>query len=283
MQDIYIDDIGSGFPLVLVHGYLGSSEMWSLQKEFLSKYFRVITPALPGFGESYKAKSFKSINQIAKLILKILKEKKVSKFHLMGHSMGGMVVQEMVKISENRIKKLICFATGSVGDIPGRFETMDTTRDRLKKDGLKKTMTRVPQNWFVHGDKAKYYYFTHHSFNDGNSSVLRYLPINTTSDVNASSHAASEWTHWIAPYDGKLVKVLIKCAGASGGARLPASFQAGQAGRFACIDAPRRRRRQRVSAVFVEEIRAWQWAIRVGESEQLTFSRLMARFLHPER
>ena len=159
MQDIYIDDIGSGFPLVLVHGYLGSSEMWSLQKEFLSKYFRVITPALPGFGESYKAKSFKSINQIAKLILKILKEKKVSKFHLMGHSMGGMVVQEMVKISENRIKKLICFATGSVGDIPGRFETMDTTRDRLKKDGLKKTMTRVPQNWFVHGDKAKYYYF----------------------------------------------------------------------------------------------------------------------------
>mgnify|MGYP003142393609 FL=1 len=65
--------------------------------------------------------------------------------------------------------------------------------------------------------KAKYYYFTHHSFNDGNSSVLRYLPINTTSDVNASSHAASEWTHWIAPYDGKLVKVLIKCAGASGG------------------------------------------------------------------
>ena len=52
MQDIYIDDIGSGFPLVLVHGYLGSSEMWNLQKKLLSKHFRIITPALPGFGES---------------------------------------------------------------------------------------------------------------------------------------------------------------------------------------------------------------------------------------
>ena len=38
MQDIYIEDIGSGFPLVLVHGYLGSSEMWNLQKEYLSKH-----------------------------------------------------------------------------------------------------------------------------------------------------------------------------------------------------------------------------------------------------
>ena len=135
MQDIYIDDIGSGFPLVLVHGYLGSSEMWSLQKEFLSKHFRVITPALPGFGESYKAKSLNSINQIAKLLLKLIKEKKINEFHLIGHSMGGMIAQEMVKISENKIQKLICFSTGSVGDIPGRFETMNTTRDRLKKDG----------------------------------------------------------------------------------------------------------------------------------------------------
>ena len=158
MQEIYIDDIGSGFPLVLVHGYLGSSEMWNLQKEFLSKHFRVITPALPGFGESYNVQSLYSINGIAKLLLKCFDEKKITEFHLMGHSMGGMIVQEMVKISGDRIKKLICFATGSIGDIPGRFEPMDTTRESLKKDGLKKTVNRVPQKWFVEGNKAKYIY-----------------------------------------------------------------------------------------------------------------------------
>ena len=158
MQDIYIDDIGSGFPLVLVHGYLGSVEMWSLQKEFLSKHFRIITPALPGFGESYKAQSLNSINEIGKFVFKCLDEKKINEFHLMGHSMGGMIVQEMVKISGDRIKKLICFATGSIGDIPGRFESMDTTRKRLQKDGLKETVSRVPQKWFVEGNKAKYYY-----------------------------------------------------------------------------------------------------------------------------
>jgi len=159
MQDIYVDDIGKGFPLVLVHGYLGSSEMWTLQKEYLSKYFRIIAPALPGFGESYNIKSVDSINEMAKTIFQILDEKNIIDFHLMGHSMGGMIVQEMVKISENRIKKLICFATGSIGDIPGRFETIDMTREKLKKDGLKETVNRVPQKWFVEGDKAKYYYF----------------------------------------------------------------------------------------------------------------------------
>ena len=69
MQEIYTDDIGSGFPLILVHGYLGSSEMWKFQKDYLSKNFRIISPALPGFGESHKAKSLNSINLMASFII----------------------------------------------------------------------------------------------------------------------------------------------------------------------------------------------------------------------
>ena len=159
MQEIYIDDTGKGFPLVLVHGFLGSSAMWTLQKEFLSKYFRVITPALPGFGESSKVKSLNSINAMANIILEILKKKNINKFNLMGHSMGGMIVQEIAKVSGDKINKLICYATGSIGDIPGRFEPMDMTIERLKKEGLKETVKRVPQKWFVEGDEDKYYYF----------------------------------------------------------------------------------------------------------------------------
>ena len=52
MKKIYIDDLGSGFPLVFVHGYLGSSEMWCNQRDYFSSFCRVISQALPGFGES---------------------------------------------------------------------------------------------------------------------------------------------------------------------------------------------------------------------------------------
>ena len=158
MNNIYVDDLGKGFPFVLVHGYLGSSEMWCFQKNYFSKYYRVIVPALPGFGESYKAKSLNSINDMANKIIEILNQKKIDKFNLIGHSMGGMIVQEITKIVGDRVNKLICFATGSIGDIPGRFETMDETRKKLKKDGTKISFSRVPPKWFVKGDKDKNYF-----------------------------------------------------------------------------------------------------------------------------
>ena len=143
MQGLYIGDEGKGFPLVLVHGFLGSSEMWTPQIKFLSKYFRVITPVLPGFGESNKIKSHNNINAMAQTVLKCLEEMDVEKFNLLGHSMGGMIVQEMAKIAGEKIAKLICYGTGSIGDIPGIFESMDKSKEKLKNIGLEKTAHRI--------------------------------------------------------------------------------------------------------------------------------------------
>ena len=158
MQEMYVDDIGEGFPLVLVHGFLGSSEMWEPQKKFLSKFFRVITPALPGFGESSNLKSLDSINVMAIKTLELLEKKEVNKFNLMGHSMGGMIVQEMSKLSSNKINKLILYSTGPVGDIPGRFEPIDISREKLKKEGIEKTAHRISKKW-LSGPRASFKMF----------------------------------------------------------------------------------------------------------------------------
>ena len=157
MQDIYIEDEGSGFPLVLVHGFLGSSEMWEPQINFFKNYFRVIAPDLPGFGKSKEVKSHNSIQSIANLLLNFLEEKKIDKFYLLGHSMGGMIVQEMAKKSGNKISKLICYSTGARGEIPGRFETVNQSRDNLKKNGLEIMARNIAKTWFVKGENAKYF------------------------------------------------------------------------------------------------------------------------------
>ena len=157
MQDTYISDEGNGFPLVLVHGFLGSSKMWEPQIDFFKDYFRVITPDLPGFGRSNKAKSHNNIQSIANLLLDCLEEKKIDKFHLLGHSMGGMIVQEMAKKSGEKISKLVCYSTGPRGKMPGRFETVDQSRYNLKKNGLAVTVKNIVKTWFVLGEKAKYF------------------------------------------------------------------------------------------------------------------------------
>ena len=158
MQDIFIEDMGSGTPLVLVHGFLGSSEMWTLQINFFKRNFRVLAPSLPGFGKSNKVNSCNSIECMAKSILTTLEKKKIENFYLLGHSMGGMIVQEMVKLAGEKIIKLICYGTGPRGNIPGRFETIDQSREKLKINGLKDTAHRIAKTWFIEEEKAKYFY-----------------------------------------------------------------------------------------------------------------------------
>jgi pimeloyl-ACP methyl ester carboxylesterase len=157
MQDLYIGDVGKGFPLVLVHGFLGSSEMWEPQINFFKNNFRVITPDIPGFGKNNKLKPFNNIQSIANWLLEIIESKKINKFHLLGHSMGGMIIQEMAKKSGDKISKLICYSTGPRGEMPGRFETVDQSREKFKKNGLEITAKNIAKTWFIKGEKAEYF------------------------------------------------------------------------------------------------------------------------------
>ena len=76
MQEIFAEDVGNGIPLVLVHGFLGSSEMWRLQIGFFKKDYRVIAPALPGFGKSNSIASSNLIECMAEVILNLLEKKR---------------------------------------------------------------------------------------------------------------------------------------------------------------------------------------------------------------
>jgi len=157
MQGIYVGDEGKGFPLVLVHGFLGSSKIWKPQLDFFKDYFRVITPDLPGYGKSIKVKSYSSISDTATYLLNSLEERKLDKFHLLGHSMGGMIVQEMATKDKGKISKLVCYSTGAKGEMPGRFETVDKSKENFKKKGLEETAKNIAKTWFVKGEDDKYF------------------------------------------------------------------------------------------------------------------------------
>jgi len=140
----------------MVQGVSGSTYVQP-QIDFFKDHFRIITPDLPGFGKSNKAKSHNSIQSIANLLINCLEEKKIHKFHLLGHSMGGMVVQEMAKKVGDKISKLVCYSTGPRGEMPGRFETVDESRKNLQKNGLETMARNIAKTWFIKGENAKYF------------------------------------------------------------------------------------------------------------------------------
>ncbi len=109
---------GSGPDFVLVHGYLGGAGMWDQQLPFFSQHFRCIAPNLAGFGDSARLQAPDTIEGHAHQVLHTLDQLGVERFHLLGHSMGGMVVQQMAAIAPQRIKRLVLYGTGPVGLLP---------------------------------------------------------------------------------------------------------------------------------------------------------------------
>lgn len=149
--------VGQGEPLVLVHGYLGGSAQWAQEMRDLSPDFDVIAVDLPGYGQSRGWAAPHTIQGFSEAVLGLLDALHVSCFRLLGHSMGGMVVQEMARLQPQRISQLILYGTGPLGCIPGRFETMEQSRARLRADGLQATARRISARWFTDGEDAAGY------------------------------------------------------------------------------------------------------------------------------
>ena len=135
----------------MVHGYFGGSAQWAQEMNDLSHQFDVIAVDLPGFGDSHGIPAPQTIEGFALAVLSQLDELGIHKFRLLGHSMGGMIVQEICRIAQQRVTQLFLYGTGPLGMIPGRFETMEESRERLRTDGVITTSHRISAKWFVRG------------------------------------------------------------------------------------------------------------------------------------
>ena len=144
-------------PLVFVHGYLGGSPQWASQVEQFSGDFNVITPGLPGFGLSAHLEAPETITGFAQYVLDELDKQSISQFYLVGHSMGGMIAQEITKLAPSRVEKLVLYGTGPIGEMPGRFETIADSRNRVVVDGVESTARRISAKWFIGGESGTGY------------------------------------------------------------------------------------------------------------------------------
>lgn len=144
--------------LVLVHGYLGGSSQWTEQVALFSKYFNVFTVDLPGFGHNYTLEAPDTIRGFATYVLDQLDHQGVENFHLLGHSMGGMIVQEIVAMAPARVEHLILYGTGPVGMLPNRFETIQESKRRVVTDGATSTGRRIAATWFAQAEQAGQYH-----------------------------------------------------------------------------------------------------------------------------
>jgi pimeloyl-ACP methyl ester carboxylesterase len=90
--------VGSGPPLVLVHGIAASWQCWNPIIPALAQHHDVIAPDLPGFGGSLaQGIDQPSIQHFAQSVLDLLDSLGIEEFHVAGNSLGGAIAIELTK------------------------------------------------------------------------------------------------------------------------------------------------------------------------------------------
>jgi pimeloyl-ACP methyl ester carboxylesterase len=98
--------IGSGKPLLFLHGAIFSSKTYCEVIKLLAKKYQIIAPDLPCFGKSDVPREVWNFDDYADFLGKFISWLKIRDVVLVGHSFGGGVALRLAA-SNDRISKLI--------------------------------------------------------------------------------------------------------------------------------------------------------------------------------
>jgi len=105
---IHYRDLGSGTPLILLHGIGSSLHTWDGWVETLKSEYRVIRLDLPGFGlTGADSTNDYSMNRYISVLHSFLQYLEVDVYYMAGNSMGGWLAWEYALDHPDEVKKLI--------------------------------------------------------------------------------------------------------------------------------------------------------------------------------
>ena len=118
--DLFWDQLGSGEPVILHHGYTGAHDVWLDEiAPRLADRFHCIVMDCRGAGDSERCASGHDIPQYARDVIGLADFLKFDKFTFVGHSMGGGIGYELGVEHAHRLNKLILVAPIPAGGIQG--------------------------------------------------------------------------------------------------------------------------------------------------------------------
>ncbi|HEX3596396.1 MAG TPA: alpha/beta fold hydrolase [Polyangiaceae bacterium] len=103
-------EVGSGPPVIVLHGLAMTNASMISTVAALAKDHRVIAPDLPGFGDSAKPDGDYDPAFFARWLIAFMDAMGVERAFLVGNSMGGRIALETALVAPHRVEKLALFA-----------------------------------------------------------------------------------------------------------------------------------------------------------------------------
>jgi pimeloyl-ACP methyl ester carboxylesterase len=142
MPDLSLSDIsyhyevtGDGPPLLLLAGMLSDSASWTPLLPLLEPHFTLIRPDNRTTGRTAPWTAPVSVGQMADDALALMDHLGHDRFHVAGHSMGGLMGMEVAGLAPGRVASLSILASGPVR-VPRTMAVFDTLAAiRAQDDG----------------------------------------------------------------------------------------------------------------------------------------------------
>ena len=129
-----VDVLGSGAPLLLVHGLGGTANSWAPVVAAFAGKMQLIVPDLPGAGRSASDPAV-SIESLAADLLALLDALGIDSAHVVGHSMGTVVCQHLAALAPTRVRDLVLL--GPLAEAPEAARPALRARaDAALQDGM---------------------------------------------------------------------------------------------------------------------------------------------------
>lgn len=106
--------MGNGPPIVLIHGWGGTSLYWEDVMEKLEQTHTCYALDLPGYGETPPIPPPASADRLADIVIGFANALDIKQFDLNGHSFGGAITTYIAARHPERVRRLIHTSFGTV-------------------------------------------------------------------------------------------------------------------------------------------------------------------------
>ncbi len=131
---LHYEDDGTGEPVIMLAGMLSDSASWGPVVPTLAGAHRVIRPDNRTTGRTTPWDAPISVGQMAEDALGLLNHLQVDRFHIVGHSMGGLMGMELAGLAGERVASLSILASAPVR-VPRTMAVFDTVAELRGVEG----------------------------------------------------------------------------------------------------------------------------------------------------
>lgn len=154
-SQVYYSSVGEGNTILLLHGFLETSEMWTDFIPQLSKNNRVVCVDLLGHGKTDSIGYIHGMGDMADAVFSVLKALKVENITCIGHSMGGYVALALAEKYPDLIENL-CLMNSTFEPDDNERKVLRARAARMASDNFETLVRLSFTNLFPKSSRIKF-------------------------------------------------------------------------------------------------------------------------------